>query len=128
MDHPLALPPSRTPTNRQQIMGMITGTTNMTSLVSQVVDAYRLTISLKRDLAEIEAHYRNLEASNRQLHEEIMTALTGSFAERATQIGFVERIATQLIAQGEHDIAHSIVSQLITLLRKSPVEEAFQAR
>jgi hypothetical protein len=130
MEFPPATRPAHydVPGNKQQIIGMIAGTTNMTSLVAQVVDAYRLTISIKRDLAEIEGHYRTLAETNRQLHDEIMTALQGSFAERAMQIGFIERMATQLIHEGQHDIAHSVVTQLMVILRKSPVEEVFGRR
>jgi hypothetical protein len=106
----------------------IASTTNVTQLVTTVVEAYKLTVSLERDIVEIKAYYANLEATNRQLHSEIMAALEGRFTERAQQVAFVERIASQLIEQRQFETAHSIVTQLMKLLQQSPVDEAFGKR
>jgi hypothetical protein len=116
------------PTGRQQMIGMIAATTDVTALVNTVAEAYRLTVSLDRDVAEIEAYYRRLEETDRQLHQQIMLALEGRFTERAAQIAFVERMVTQLIEHKQFDVAHSIVTQLMKLLQQSPVEEAFSQK
>lgn len=116
------------PPTGQQIQAMIAASKNVTALVKSVADAYRLTITLKRDIAQIEGHYTHLEQKDRQIHEEIVLALEGRFLERAAQIDFVERIASQLIEKGEYEIAHSIISQLMKILQQSPTREAFANR
>ena len=116
------------PANMQHALTMIASTTNVTELVQTVAEAYRLTVSLDRDIIEIQAHYRALEQSDQQLHEQIMLALEGQFTQRADQIAFVERIANRLIDEGQYDAAYSIISQLMTILQQSPVAEAFSKR
>ena len=111
-----------------QMMRMIAATTDVTALVGTVAEAYRLTVSLERDIVEIKAHFANLEQTNRQFHQEIMAALEGRFTERAAQIAFIERVATQLIEREQYEVAHSMVTQLMTLLKQSPVDEAFSKR
>jgi hypothetical protein len=112
-------------TSLAEMTRMIAATTDMNALASTVADAYRLTVSLERDIIAIKAHYATLQKSNLQFHQEIMAALEGRFAERAAQIAFIREAATQLIAEKQFDIAHSIINQLMQLLQISPVDEAF---
>lgn len=122
-------PPRNTGTTSVgELTRMVASTTDITALASTVAEAYRLTVSLERDIVAIRSHYAALEQSNRQFHEEVLAALQGRFAERAAQIAFIRETATQLIAEKQFDIAHSIISQLMQLLQKSPVEEAFSNR
>jgi hypothetical protein len=112
----------------KEISRMIAATTDINALAGTVAEAYRLTVSLKRDVVEIKAHYSALEKSNRQFHEEMLALLAGRFAERAATISFIREAVTNLIAEKQFDIAHSIISQLTALLRQSPLDEAFSIR
>lgn len=108
-----------------ELTRMVASTTDITALAGTVAEAYRLTVSLERDIVAIKSHYAALEKSNRHFHKEVMAALQGGFAEHAAQIAFIKEAATQLIAEKQFDIAHSIISQLMQLLQQSPVDEAF---
>lgn len=119
---------SNSGTSISDMMRMVASTTDVRALVSTVAEAYRLTVSLERDIVEIKAYYENLEMQNAQFHREMMLALQGRFLERAAQIALVRETATQLIAEKQFDLAHSIISQLMRLLHQSPVEEAMSSR
>ena len=64
---PAPYPGQNPPPTGQQIQEMIAASKNVTALVKSVADAYRLTISLKRDIAQIEGHYTHLEQKDRQI-------------------------------------------------------------
>ncbi|MFN7305228.1 MAG: hypothetical protein ACK5TQ_01450 [Acetobacteraceae bacterium] len=112
----------------KDIPRMIVATADINALAGTVAEAYRLTVSLERDIVEIKARYSALEKSNRQFHEEMMAALAGRFAERAATISFIREAVTNLIAEKQFDIAHAIIGQLTELLRQSPLDEAFSIR
>lgn len=127
---PVPYNPQR-PTNGTSVsdmVRMVASTTDVRALVSTVAEAYRLTVSLERDIVEIKAYYENLERQNAQFHREMMLALEGRFSERAAQIVLVRETATQLIAEKQFDLAHSIINQLMKLLQQSPVEEVMSNR
>lgn len=125
---PAAMRHADPPGSLGQAMQFVAAATDMNALVATVAEAYRLTVSLERDVLAIKAHYRHLEQTDRQLHDQIMAALDHRFTERASQIGFIERMAAQFIDRGEYDAAQSIITQMMGLLQQSPVDEAFSQR
>lgn len=124
----LNTPRANSKTSIGEMIRMVASTTDIGSLMGTVVEAYRLTVSLERDIIEIKSYYSNLESSNRQLHDQLMLALKGRFAERAAQISLIRDVAKQLIAEKQFDLAHSIVSQLMSILNQSPLDETQSIR
>jgi hypothetical protein len=124
----LSMPRANSKTSIGEMIRMVASTTDIGSLMGTVFEAYRLTVSLERDIIEIKSYYSNLERSNRQLHDQLMLALKGRFAERAAQIALIRDVAKQLIAEKQFDLAHSIVSQLMGILNQSPLDETQSIR
>ncbi len=109
-------------------IAMIASTTDMTSLLREVAEAYRLTISMERDIHEIDTHYRHLEQVDSHIHDEIMLALERSYAERAEQVAMIERVVTAWNEREQFELAHSATIKMLELLKASPLDKALETR
>ncbi|MEI9990120.1 MAG: hypothetical protein WDM86_08785 [Rhizomicrobium sp.] len=114
--------------NMVQALNAIASTTDVTSLLREVAEAYRLTITLERDIQEINLHYRNLEQVNSHVHDEIMSALDRAYSERAEQVAMIERIVHVWTEREQYDLAHSATMKMMDLLKTSPLDKALEAR
>ena len=112
----------------EHVITAIRASTDVTALAKAVIDAYELTVSLELDRAKIDAHYSSLRIRNSQSHEQVMFALEKNFSERAMSIEFIRATANKLMEDKQYEIAHSIVTQLMEILKNSPINEAFARR
>lgn len=116
------------PSTIHHAMHAIAATTDINALLREVFEAYRLTVSLERDIHEISSHYDNLRTLNAEIHEEIMLALDSAYSERANQIKMIERIVILWTEKAQYDLAHSATMKMMQLLEKSPLDQAMAAR
>lgn len=120
--------PVPVPNSVSYAMHAIAATTDVTALFKEVVEAYRLTVSLERDIREIDAHYSNLKKVNAEVHEEIMLALNSAYTERARQIEMIERIVVLWTEKEQYELAHSATMKMMELLENSPLDKALATR
>lgn len=120
---PMPLPSHRTTPN--EWLRMISATTDVTSLASLAMDAYRLKISLERDIVHIKEHYAEQRQRNQHIHEEIMLALAEGFEDRKRIVASIEKVAIGLIDAKEYQMAHTLTMQLSEILKRSPIGEVY---
>ena len=116
------------PGNRQLLGRAILATADVTALARLLVDAYQATITLERDIAANAAHYQHQTRLAQFEHEQIMQAMELGFERQDRAIETIERMATQLIARDQFELAETIISKLMDLLLQSPVKEAYSGR
>lgn len=112
----------------QGVFRAIASTTDVTALCREVIEAYRLTVSLQRDIAEIKNHHETARLLNADIHEEVMLALTRSYDERGKQVDMIEKVVLLWTASGHFEIAHAATMKMLELLAQSPLEQAFRNR
>lgn len=110
------------------LIRQIQASDNVVDLAREVTEAYRLTVSLERDMLAI-----NLRASiERQLasdlHREIMFGLESRFAERKEAIDITRSVITAWVTMGMHELAKDCLDKLLALLTASPTEDAIRQR
>jgi len=113
------------PGNLQLLGRAVAATTDVTALARLVSDAYQLTVTLERDMAATDAFFRFQTQLAQFEHEEIIKAMELGFQRQDRAIGVIEKITSQLIVAEQFDMAHTIVTQMITLLQSSPVKDAY---
>lgn len=116
------------PSNMQLIGRAVTSTVSVTELAKLVTDAYQLTVTMERDMAATEAHFRFQTQLAQFEHEEIMQAMALGFLKQDRAIDMIERITSQLIAREQFEMAQTIVTQMIELIKVSPVKDAYVGR
>jgi len=104
---------------------MIAATADITALASTMIEAYKLTVTLERDITHIKEHFAEQRQRNENDHEEIMLAMTQGFEDRRRAVATIEKIVMKLIEHEQYDMAHAATMQLTAILQQSPVEDAY---
>lgn len=110
------------------LMRQIRSTENVVDLARQVTEAYRLTISLERDMMAINQRASIERQLASDLHREIMFGLESRFAERKEAIDITRSVITAWVSMGMHELAKECLDKLMALLSASPTDDAIRQR
>ena len=109
----------------RELMGMIASTADVTALANTMMDAYKLTVSLERDITQIKEHFAEQRQRNEFDHDEIMLAMMQGFEDRKRAVATIEKVVMALIERDQYEMAHAATMQLTAILQRSPVEDAY---
>lgn len=110
------------------VIAQVLQTTDVNAMAREIAEAYRLTVSLDRDMAAIDATLKVALKDADQLHEQIMFGLEKGFAEREQSIAIVKQFVELNVAAGNVEEAKQVLLHLMTVLEKSPTDRAIEQR
>ena len=112
----------------QGYLTQLLATTDVASMARVIGEAYQLSQTQARDIAQIREHYDAVRHSESNLHTEIMAGLKNGFAERKVAMRVIEHQISELTKSGEHAIAKELTLHFMELLKHSPTDAAIKQR
>lgn len=110
------------------LMRQILATTDVNSMARTMHEAYTLTKTLERDIAQIAQEHESFRLAEANLHTEIMAGLENDFADRRASMSFIQEMIKTWVSEGRHDDAKQATFHMMELLKVSPSQTAMQRR